>query len=87
VGTTSAPFLEIPVGGRATAMGGSFVAIANDASAIYWNPSGISRFNRIEAIFQFTNWLADTKFGFIGVVIPVGVFGKLNHFDSPRYGS
>ncbi len=77
VATTAAPFLEIPVGGRATGMGGSFVAVANDASAIYWNPGGISRFGRIEAIFQYTNWLADTKFGFIGVVIPVGEIGTI----------
>lgn len=77
VATTAAPFLEIPVGGRATGMGASFVAVANDASAIYWNPGGISRFNRIEAIFQYTNWIADIKFGFIGVVIPVGNIGTV----------
>jgi len=36
VGTTAAPFLEIEVGSRAIGMGGAFVAIANDATAIYW---------------------------------------------------
>jgi len=77
VATTAAPFLEIPVGGKATAMGSSFVAVANDASALYWNPGGISRLNKIEAIFQYTSWLADTKFGFIGVIIPVGGVGTV----------
>jgi hypothetical protein len=77
VGTTAAVFLEIPVGGRATAMGGSFVAVANDVSAIYWNPGGIAKFKRIGAIFQYTNWLADTKFGFIGVAVPIGSLGVL----------
>ncbi|CUS76759.1 Uncharacterised protein family (UPF0164) [Candidatus Kryptonium thompsonii] len=80
VATTAAPFLEIPVGGRATGMGASFVAVANDASAIYWNPGGISRFDRIEAIFQYTSWIADIKFGFIGVAIPVGNIGQLFYF-------
>ena len=29
-------------GARAMALGGAFTAIANDASAVYWNPAGIS---------------------------------------------
>ncbi|MCK7482164.1 MAG: hypothetical protein M0C28_37180 [Candidatus Moduliflexus flocculans] len=36
-GTTAASFLEIGVGGPANAMGGAFVGLANDASALYWN--------------------------------------------------
>ena len=43
VGTTIAQFLKIDVTPRATALGGSFVAVANDAEALYWNPAGISR--------------------------------------------
>jgi hypothetical protein len=30
------------VGTRATGMGGAFVAVADDASAIYWNPAGLA---------------------------------------------
>ena len=41
-GISTAQFLKIGVGSRATAMGESFVAIANDASALYWNPAGLS---------------------------------------------
>ena len=37
VATTSAAFLELPVGAAAVGMGGSFVSLANDASALYWN--------------------------------------------------
>ena len=43
VGTTAASFLEIGIGSRAIAMGGAFVAVANDATALYWNPGGLSR--------------------------------------------
>ena len=35
VGTTSAPFLNIPIGSRATAMGGAFSVIKGDISNIY----------------------------------------------------
>ena len=42
-GTTAGQFLKLGVGSRAMALGGAFTAIANDASALYWNPSGLSR--------------------------------------------
>ena len=43
VGTSAAPFLGINIGGAATAMGGAYVSMASDASALYWNPGAISR--------------------------------------------
>ena len=36
-GTAAGQFLQIPVGGKAIAMGGAFTALADDASAIYYN--------------------------------------------------
>ncbi len=30
------------IGVRAEGMGGAFVAVADDASAVYWNPAGIA---------------------------------------------
>ncbi len=76
IGTSSAAFLKIQVGARSMAMGGAFVALANDASAIYWNPAGIARVPKGEATLMHTNWLADTNFDFGAVVIPVS-FGAL----------
>jgi hypothetical protein len=35
-------FIAIGVGGRALGMGGAFVALANDVTAGYWNPAGLS---------------------------------------------
>jgi hypothetical protein len=37
----SASFLNFGVGARAMGMGNSFIAIADDATAIYWNPAGL----------------------------------------------
>ncbi len=39
-GDYAADFTRIGVGARAMAMGGAYVAVANDASASYWNPAG-----------------------------------------------
>jgi hypothetical protein len=38
-------FLSLGVGGRALGMGGAFVALANDVTAGYWNPAGLSHMN------------------------------------------
>ena len=35
------PSSQVPVGPRAIAMGGAFSAIADDASALFWNPAGL----------------------------------------------
>ncbi len=75
VGTTAAKFLSIPVGARATGMGGAFVAIANDPSAMYWNPAGIARLTQSEALFSHSAWIADISFNYAGVVMPVSEFG------------
>ena len=34
-------FLKVPVGARAVGMGGAFTAVADDATAIWWNPAGM----------------------------------------------
>ena len=69
VGTTAAPFLGIGAGPTALGMGGAFVAVANDASALYWNPSGISRTGQNEFLFEHTNYLIGTSYNYFGGVI------------------
>jgi opacity protein-like surface antigen len=80
VGTTAASFLEVGIGSRAIGMGGAFVAIANDASTIYWNPGGLSRLPRGEVIFEHIEWLADISFNYIGLAIPLQEYGSLGLF-------
>jgi long-chain fatty acid transport protein len=50
------------LGSRALAMGGAFVGLADDFSAIYWNPAGMSQFS-------------SKTFGFFGTdIIPSGTY-------------
>ncbi len=67
-GTTSAKFLNIPIGARAIGMGGAFVSTADDATAMYWNPAGISNLKKMEGVISHTSWLADISFNYIGLV-------------------
>jgi hypothetical protein len=76
-GTVAAPFLEIPVGAPAIAMGSAFVSLAGDATSLYWNPAGSARMLQNEVVAARINWLADTKFDFAGLVVPLGSFGTL----------
>ncbi len=77
VGTAAATFLKIPVGARGTAMGSAFVASANDASAIYWNPGGLSRNETRALIVDHSPWLPGLSFNFFGVVVPIQGSGTL----------
>ncbi|MCR4416173.1 MAG: PorV/PorQ family protein [Ignavibacteria bacterium] len=77
VGSTAAPFLNIGVGPRAIAMGGGFSATANDVTALYWNPAGISRTENNEAMFAHTSWFADITFNWAGAKVNLGDLGAV----------
>ena len=70
VGTFDGQFLKITVGARAAAMGGAYVAVADDASALYWNAAGIARVETDKSQLQFNHaiWPADMKFSQLGYV-------------------
>jgi len=69
-GTSSGTFLRIGVGARAEAMGETFVAVANDPSAIYWNPAGLASLQGREAAASHVDWPADIHYDHLTVVIP-----------------
>ncbi len=71
VGTSVSQFLKIGVGARALSMGGSFQAVADDASAVYWNPAGMTRTEGISWTFNHTNWFLDTNHDFSSLVLPL----------------
>ena len=48
VGTSGTQFLKLGVGARSVGLGGAFVAVVNDASSVYWNPS-LSSLQRVNA--------------------------------------
>jgi long-subunit fatty acid transport protein len=56
-GTNAAAFLDIGVGARAMGMAGTYVAIADDATATYWNPAGIGQLWGPELVVSTTGSL------------------------------
>jgi long-subunit fatty acid transport protein len=77
VGTSSAAFLGVDIGARAVAKGGSFVAMADDITSIYWNPAGIARLEQGELALIHTEWIADTNFDWGAMSIPLGSLGAV----------
>ena len=63
---------QTDVGVRAIAMGGAFVAVANDASALNWNPAAIAALQRQEIDLSYAD-----RFGlgltesYMGYVLPL----------------
>ncbi|MEW6558084.1 MAG: PorV/PorQ family protein [Elusimicrobiota bacterium] len=68
---TGASFLNIGTSARATSLGGAYVAVANDAGAINYNPAGISQLRNSEIIGQHTEWIADIKHDFLAGAFPL----------------
>ncbi|RMH62777.1 MAG: hypothetical protein D6677_09030 [Calditrichaeota bacterium] len=77
VGTTVGQFLKIDISARSVAMGGSFVAVTTDASAMYTNAAGIARNNGYEAMFTHTQWIAGTSYDFGAVTFKMGDMGAM----------
>jgi len=67
-GISTAEFLKIGVGGRASAMGDAFVAVSNDVSSLYWNPAGLVQFDKDEVMFSHNKWVVDINHDFLGAV-------------------
>jgi hypothetical protein len=69
VGMAGLPFLKIGVG-RCTGMGEAFVAVADDATAAFWNPAGLALAQKRQAIVNHIDWVADINHEYLAFVMP-----------------
>lgn len=77
-GTSAAPELRIPVGGRYLAMFGSPVASISGLEAIYWNPAGVDfSMNAADALFSHRTYIADMSLNFVAISGRLTDFGSL----------
>ncbi len=79
VGTAGLMFLEICPSARVAGMGEAFIAIADDASALFYNPAGCAWMEKMEWLSTATQYPAGIYHYWSGFVYPVspswGVIG------------
>jgi long-subunit fatty acid transport protein len=74
-GTTAADFLELGVGGRAMGLGGAYTAVADDASALYWNPAGLTSVEKRDATFMHAQYLQSSFYDYAAYAQNLGKYG------------
>ena len=92
-GTTSAEFLLLGAGARGAALGGAYAAIANDVTALYYNPAGTALMTQPGISLSTYSYVADTRYSWGGVAFPfsggaraVGLhLGTFGFKDQPEY--
>jgi len=84
--TTGLDFLNIGVGARASGMGGAFVAVADDASAAYWNPAGLSRVTP-QVLFVHNAYIVDMRQEYISAATRIGKWSIAGSFNILDVGS
>lgn len=64
-------YLNWGAGARSLGMGKAYVGLADDASAVYWNPAGISQISAPEILLLHTMLFENTNYNFFGFVSPI----------------
>ena len=88
-------FLDLGIGARGMALGGAYVAVANDGSAFYWNPAGAATLVRAEVSGMYASLFKSlvTHFhvGFTRPLYGAGAISvdwvRLSVQDIPRFDS
>lgn len=72
VRTYSNEFLSLGVGARALGMGNVQGALANDVTAAYWNPAGLTRIDNFQLGYMHAEWFAGiAKYDYLGLALPI----------------
>lgn len=72
VGTKVFPLLKVAPGPRSAAMGESFVGLADDATACYWNPAGLTQLQNFEIFLSHQEWFYGFRDEYLSFGLPVG---------------
>jgi len=85
-GTTGANFLKVAVGARPLGMGGAFVAVADDANTIWWNPAGVATTKRKEITLMHNEMGEDIRYQFLAYNQPArklkgGLGGSISYLS------
>lgn len=69
--------LSYGAGARAIGMGRAYVAVANDPTAIFWNPAGLERIPRATFTLFHHQLFESTTYDFLGFAYPTLTYGTV----------
>jgi hypothetical protein len=70
-GGYAAPWLQVPVGARPTAMGGAYISISDDGAGPLFNPAGLARLKRPMLSSSYRALTLDRSLGYVTALSPV----------------
>jgi hypothetical protein len=70
-------YLQYGAGARSLAMGGAYVALADEASAPYWNPAALTQIDEHQFLSMYAPFFERTNYNFLSYVHPLGQMGNL----------
>lgn len=70
-------YLSYDVGARAAGMGGAMAGLADDVSAIFYNPAGLAAQNPVQFSLQHVMLFSDTMYDFLGFGMPLEGIGNI----------
>jgi len=71
VSTAGGQFLKVPIGARGMGMAGAYGSVADDLSALYWNPAGIADIKTIATEISYLQWFATYSHSFAAASFPL----------------
>lgn len=71
VSTAGGQFLKVPVGARGMGMAGAYGSVANDLSALYWNPAGVADVKSVATEISYLQWFATYSHSFAAASFPI----------------
>lgn len=72
LGTEGFGSFKVSANARSAGMGDAFGAVANDVSAMFYNPAGITQVEKREFVGSYTSWLVNSYFGSFAIASNMG---------------
>jgi len=70
-------YLQYGAGARSLAMGGAYVALADEASGPYWNPAALTQVDEHQFLSMYAPFFEKTNYNFLSYVHPLRRMGTL----------
>jgi hypothetical protein len=70
-------YLQYGAGAKSLAMGGAYVALADEASGPYWNAAGLTQINEYQFLAMYAPFFEQTSYNFVSYVHPLRSLGTL----------